>query len=203
MRPHALHLAASGAIALLLVACAGPRVRPLEADAQSLARQSAREQTLAQHADWTLRGRLGVSDGRDSGSGSLEWEQDGDAYRFSVHAPVTGKTWVLRGRAGHAVLEGLREQPVEGDDAAALLERELGWRVPVAGLVDWARGLRAPGAARVTFRADGLPAVIEQAGWRVEYLDYDQSRDPPLPRKVFASRGDYKVRLAIREWTLE
>ena len=203
MTTGTLRLAVCAVVMLLLAACAGPRVRPQQADAASLARQAAREQALAAHANWTLRGRLGVSDGRDSGSGSLEWAQNGDAFRFSMHAPVTGKTWVLQGRDGHVVLEGLREQPVEGDDAAVLLERELGWRVPVAELVDWARGSRAAGPAQVTFRADGLPATIEQAGWRVEYLDYDDSRDPPLPRKVFASRGAYKVRLAIREWALE
>jgi outer membrane lipoprotein LolB len=203
MTTASLRLAACVPLMLLLAACAGSRVRPQQADTASLVRQLAREQALATHANWTLRGRLGVSDGRDSGSGSLEWTQSGDAFRFSVHAPVTGKTWVLQDRDGRVVLEGLREQPVEGDDAARLLERELGWRVPVAELVHWARGMRAAGPAQVTFRGDGLPATIEQAGWRVEYLDYDDSREPPLPRKVFASHGNYKVRLAIREWTLE
>ena len=203
MMTASLRFAGCATLMLLLAACVGPRTRPQPADAASLAGQTAREQALAAHANWTLRGRLGVSDGRDSGSGSLEWAQSGDAFRFSVHAPVTGKTWVLQGHAGRVVLEGLREQPVEGEDATTLLERELGWRVPVVELVDWARGARAPGPAQVTFRADGLPATIDQAGWRVEYLDYDDSREPPLPRKVFASHGDYKVRLAIREWTLD
>ena len=195
-------VAALGACVLALGACAAPRVRPVAADAALLAAQSAREQALGAHTTWTLRGRLGVSDTRDSGSGSLEWVQDGTQFRFSMHAPVTGKTWVLAGDARHAVLEGLRERPVEGSDAASLLERELGWRVPVAELADWARGLRAGGDAHITFRADGLPAEIEQDGWTVQYLDWDEGRDPPLPSKVFASKGDYKVRLAIREWTL-
>ncbi|MEO7326458.1 MAG: outer membrane lipoprotein LolB, partial [Dokdonella sp.] len=88
-------------------------------------------------------------------------------------------------------------------DASALLERELGWRVPVAELVAWARGARAPGQAQIDFRADGLPAEIDQAGWKVQFLDYDQEHDPPLPSKVFAAKGSYKVRLSIRKWTLE
>ena len=57
----------------------------------------------------------------------------------------------------------------------------------------------APRHARIEFRDDGLPAQIEQDGWKVRYLDYDTTRDPPLPSKVFASRGDYQVRLAIRD----
>ena len=182
---------------LALAGCAAPRIKP---DADLLARQSTREHALAQQRTWQLSGRLGVSNGHDGGSGSLQWRQDGDAFRFSVHAPVTGKTWVLSGDAHHAVLEGLREQAVEGADAAQLLERELGWHVPVAELIYWARAARAPGDAHIEFRSDGLPATIEQDGWKIEYPDYDNAHDPPLPRKIFASRGDYRVRLSVSQW---
>lgn len=191
-----------GICLLLLSGCAVQRVKPLPADAALLAVQEAREQALAAHPDWSLRGRLAVSDGHDSGSGSLEWIQDGASFRFSVHAPVTGKTWVLSGMPGHVVLEGLREQPLEGDGAGPLLEQAVGWNVPVAELGDWVLGRRAAGAAQIQFRADGLPARIEQSGWTVDYLDYDKSVEPPMPRRIFASRGPYKVRLAVREWTL-
>lgn len=190
------------AAALLLASCVTQHPRLLAPDAGLLERQGERERALAAHPDWELEGRLGVSDGRDSGSGSLEWSQRGADFRFSVHAPVTGKTWMLAGDARHAVLSGLRAQPVEGDSAAALLERELGWQVPVAELVYWVRGMRAaPDGARIRFREDGLPAEIDESGWKVEYLDYDRSREPALPSKVFASRGNYKVRLAIRSWS--
>lgn len=190
------------ACAIALAGCAGPRVKPMASDAALLDRQSAREASLQATRQWTLKGRLGVSDGRDSGSGALEWTQRGDEFRFIVHAPVTGKTWTLAGRPGRALLEGLRETAVEGTDATKLLERELGWRVPVAQLTRWALGLRASGAAQMQFRTDGLPAQIIQDGWTVDYLDYDEGLHPPLPTRIFASRGDYKVRLAIRQWTL-
>jgi len=192
--------AAAVAAALLLGACAGQPRKSAPPDASALAQQAARESMLAAKVDWSLRGRLGVSDGHDSGSGSLEWNQQGSTFRFSVHAPVTGKTWVLSGDNDRARLDGLREQSVESADAGSLLEHELGWKVPVAELRYWARGGRSPGAASIEFRDDGLPAVIVQGGWTVRYLDYDLAQAPPLPSKVFATRGDYKVRLAIREW---
>jgi outer membrane lipoprotein LolB len=185
------------ACVLALAACAAPRVKT---DDALLARQGERERALASQPSWQLVGRLGVSNAKDAGSGSLQWKQDGDAFRFSMHAPVTGKTWVLAGDAHHVVLEGLRERPVEGTDAAALLDRELGWHVPVAQLTDWVRAARAKGDAQIEFRNDGLPAVIEQDGWKIEYPDYDETHQPPLPRKVFASRGDYRVRLAVNAW---
>lgn len=182
---------------LVLTACAPQRLRP---DAAGLDAQDRREALLGPQSDWQLVGRLGVSDGRDSGSGSLTWSQQGEAYRFELHAPVTGKTWLLTGDARHAQLQGLRETTVEGDDAASLLRRELGWRVPVAELAWWARGMRAPGKAELSLRPDGLPARIVQGGWQVDFLDYDESQQPALPRKLFAESGSYKVRLAIQRW---
>lgn len=183
--------------ALVLSACAPQRLRP---DAAGLDAQDRREALLAPKSDWQLTGRLGVSDGRDSGSGSLVWSQQGQDFRFELHAPVTGKTWILSGDARHAQLQGLREEALQGDDAASLLQRELGWRVPVAELQWWARGMRAPGKAELSLRGDGLPARIVQAGWQVDFLDYDETTQPALPRKLFAESGNYKVRLAIQRW---
>ena len=44
---------------------------------------------------------------------------------------------------------------------------------------------------------------IDEDGWKVEYIDYGTVGVPLLPTKVFASKGDYKVRLSIREWAAE
>lgn len=184
-------------VLLLLASCAAPRLRP---DALRMSAQEIRERILVAQPAWTLRGRLAISGPQDGGSGSIEWSQDGGGFRFTVNAPVTGKTWTLRGNDGHAELEGLRGGTIVGDNAAMLLERELGWQVPVDELAHWVRATRAPGKAELVFRADGLPAELLQAGWKVEYPDYDASRQPALPRRIFASRGEYKVRLVVQRW---
>lgn len=190
------------AATLLLAACAGPRPRPdgSVVDEAALAAQAQREHTLAARTEWGLVGRLAVSAGGDGGSGSLEWRQHGAEYRVTVQAPVTGKTWVLLGDAHGAMLEGLHPQPVGDADAAALLRRELGWEVPIAQLGTWLRGMRADGPSRLRFDADGLPLELVQGGWTIEYKDYDRQLAPPLPRKVFARRGDYRVRLSVQRW---
>ena len=181
----------------LLSACAAQRLRP---DAARLGSQQQRESVLAARPSWSLEGRLAVSGPTDAGSGSLAWDVRGDAFRFEVRAPVTGKTWTLSGDAGRARIDGLAANAVHGEDASALVERTLGWKLPVAQFGAWVRGARAPGSkAEIEFRADGLPSVIVQDGWRVEYVDFIDL-DPPMPRRVFASHGDYKVRLAVQRW---
>ena len=192
-----------GALALCvaLAACAPLRTRETPASAQA---QAAREQTLAAQPNWTLTARIAVSNGQEGGSGELEWSQHGDAYTFTVHAPVTGKTWKLSGDGQSALLEGVDPAPDRDSDPARLLHDRLGWDVPLKELDAWVRGMRAVGSnADVIYDEHNLPAVLQQAGWKVEYRDWFEQRTPPLPRKVFASRGNARVKVAISDWKVD
>ncbi len=188
---------------VLLAACAPVRIK---GDSDMLAAQAARENALAGHDHWRLRAHLGVSDGDHGGSGTLTWVQDGRRFEFTVRAPITGRSFRLSGGPDGAVLEGLDRGTVRGPDAQALLARVLGWRVPFKPLHDWVRGLRAGGAASravLRFGDNGLPSLLRQDGWTVEYRDWYTDTTPALPRKVFAAHGDYHVRLSIRSWSLQ
>jgi len=188
-------LAAAG---LLLAACAPLRTHE---DTATLRVQAEREARLGMQTVWGLEGRLAVSNGTDGGNADLRWRQDGDGFDVTLNAPVSGKTWILQGAPGQSVLDGVGEAPLRGRDPAELLERELGWHVPVDQLGFWVRALRAPhGRAVLVFDAEQRPATLEQNGWKVEYREYFPDTEPPLPRKVFASRGKYRVRLFIERW---
>lgn len=190
----------AGLAVLLVAACAPVPVRKPGTPGQ-LAAQASRERQLAAQPDWSLEARFAASDGRSGGSGSLDWQQRGEQFRFTLRAPITGKTVQLQGGPGGVVLTGLGHGPVAGRDADAVLKREFGWDVPVRDLAWWVRGLRSPGhPAVLTFGANGLPATLDQEGWHVEYRDWYEDRSPPLPRKVFASRDPYSVRLMVQEW---
>ena len=200
MSPRLLRLAIAIWIAAALAACAPLRVKE---SAETNSAQSAREAQLAPVTSWTLTAHIGVSDGKDGGSGELVWKQNGEHYDFTVHAPVTGKTWKLSGDASRATLEGVDPQPDTDRSPERLLKQRLGWDVPLAQLGDWVRGLRAKGSAPNTiYDAQNLPAVIEQDGWKVEYRDWFAERNPPLPKKVFATRGNSRVRVSIEDWSI-
>jgi outer membrane lipoprotein LolB len=186
---------------LLLTACV-PAVR-MKGDASLLAAQRAREQALAPVDRWVLQGRLGVSNGRDGGSGNFSWSQDGEHYEFVLRAPVTGKSFRLSGDDHGALMEGLDGGPIRGRDAESLMHRALGWDVPLRDLRAWVLGLRADGGpAELTFGTDRLPASLLQDGWSVDYREWDASHQPPLPKKLYAAKPPYKVKLVIESWQL-
>lgn len=199
MRRHAAALGALLAM-LALASCVPTNVRAPGTAAQ-LAAQAARERQLGAQQDWSLAGRFAAADGQHGGSGSLDWRQQGQNYQFTLRAPVTGKSVQLQGNPQGAVLTGIGDAPLSGPDARAVLNEEFGWDVPVADLAWWVRGLRAPGRpAILTFGPDGLPATLDQDGWHVDYRDWFSERNPPLPRKVYASRDPYTVRVLVKQW---
>lgn len=186
---------------LLLAACV-PAVN-IKGDASLMNGQLLREQELAHVDHWSLQGRLGVSDGKDGGSGSFNWTQTGEQYEFVLRAPITGKSFRLSGGPDGAVLEGVTPEPLHGPDAEALMRKALGWEVPLRDLRAWVLGMRADsGPAELSFGADRLPSLLQQDGWTVEYRQWDSTHQPALPSKVFAARPPYKVRLSIESWNL-
>jgi outer membrane lipoprotein LolB len=173
-------------------------------DPALLAAQAAREQALAGVDEWTLQGRLSVSDGHDGGSGSLRWSQNGERYEFVLRGPaISGANFRLSGDAQGALLEGLKGGPLRGPDAETLMRKALGWEVPLRDLRAWVLGLRAgSGAAELSFGGNQLPSLLLQDGWSVDYRAWDTTHQPPLPSKVYASRPPYRVRLSIESFVL-
>ncbi|HRP73465.1 MAG TPA: lipoprotein insertase outer membrane protein LolB [Luteimonas sp.] len=202
-----LHACTLAAVAVLLLA--GCVTQPTRAPAP-LDPEQARLADLqrAAIADWQLSGRVAISNGRQGGSGRLDWTQQGERYVLALSAPVTRQGWRLTGDAGSARLEGIEGGPRESRDVEDLLYATTGWDIPVRAMVDWVRGVAAPreaqGPARVEYGAGSLPASIDQAGWRIEYGDWYEAGagQPAMPKRIEARRGEARVRLAIDGWTL-
>jgi outer membrane lipoprotein LolB len=199
------------AMAACLAACTSRPVRtelpPAQREAAEAA-QAAREAALrAADPTWSLAGRIAVSNGRDGGSGRIDWRQAGERYEVSLSAPVTRQSWRLSGDATGATLEGLEGGPRAGADAAAILYEATGWNIPILALADWVRGARsdALGPTNVEFGADGRLSRIEQGGWTIDYRWPEAGIDgstgsPMLPSRLDARRGEAKVRLIIDHW---
>ena len=88
-----------------------------------------------------------------------------------------------------------------------LLEREIGWSVPLRGLRYWILGVPAPdadaGASSMEVDDHGRLARLEQAGWTVVYERYGGLDDLPLPERIRFSNDSVDATIVVRRWKAE
>ena len=191
------------AIVMLASACTMQPVKqalpPVLGSAE--ANQAARATKLAAFPNWSMSGRIAVSNGKQGGSGRIEWKQDGARYAITLSAPVTRQSWRVAGGVDGATIEGLSGGPRSGPDASALVFDATHWRVPVDALGDWLLGLQRSGDS-VHFGDDGRLDRIDGDGWAVTYADWRVVEGMEMPSRIEAVQGEAKVRLVVDDWTL-
>jgi len=186
---------------LLMTACQH-EVKPVTS-ANYSQRQAERELALQAQNQWSFRGRIAISDGKQAGTVRINWQQRGEQFDIVISLPISNQKYRLRSVNQKVQLEGFGIVMLEGDSAEAVLQEVTGWRVPFKDMQLWLRGVRTNTATRIDFGPSGLPAQFRENGWLVDYRDWNTAV-MPMPMKVFAnSSSDGKnasVRLQIEAW---
>lgn len=155
---------------------------------------------------WAMSGRVALSNGKDGGSGKIEWIQSGARTQVTLSAPVTRQSWTLTADAGGVVLDGVPDGPLRGADAGQLLRESTGWEIPVSALGCWLRGAPADGGtmgvANSIFGVDTRLLRIEQGGWVIDYSNWqlDSVTGVELPTRINAEQASNRVRLVVDRW---
>ena len=150
---------------------------------------------------WQINGKVGIRAPKDSGSGTLFWLQRQDYYDIRLSGPLGRGAARLTGRPGAILLEVANQGRYEAESPEALLEEQLGWRLPVSHLQWWVRGLPAPDSkSRVTLDSDSQLARLQQDGWDVEYLSYAEQNGYSLPQRIKLHGTNLDVTLVIKDW---
>lgn len=176
-------LRAAAAATLLLAGCAAPGF------------------TLTQQSpEFELSGRIAVSYRDQATTGNVAWRHGAGSDEMLITTPL-GQGFARLVRAdGEFTLTTQEGREFKAADAESLTEQALGFRLPLAGLTDWVRGRASPPPAsessRVRRDAAGRLAELEQSGWTIRYLEYNDA----LPSRLTLSYPGLELRLAISEW---
>lgn len=157
---------------------------------------------------WDLSGRIGIETENNGGQLDIFWQQQQDDY-FDIRmvAPFGGGTSLIQARPGRVIFTSGDGEQIEEQDADRLMTRMNGWAFPVSGLRYWILGVPVPkqDARLINWNEQGYLNLMEQDGWRIEFLKYKQVGDYMLPKKIFISRldrDDLSVRMVVRNWGL-
>lgn len=185
----------------LLAGCSGFGTRESVEGHGSPAQWAVNKQQLTALDGWQIDGKIGIRAPKDSGSGTLFWLQRQDYYDIRLSGPLGRGAARLTGRPGKVSLEVANQGRYEAQSPEALLEEQLGWKLPVSNLAWWVRGLPAPESkSRLNLDADSRLASLEQDGWNVEYLAYTEQNGYWLPERIKLHGTDLDVTLVIKTW---
>ena len=155
----------------------------------------------ADFPSWIASGRMAVAAHGDGGSGSFEWRQVGDVSTLSLAGP-------LGAGAMRVTIAGEEPSVVDGDGRALgpdqtreFLRRRLGTDLPWGELRYGMLGVPAPGSPSTVGEESGTAGrVIEQSGWRVDYLAYESAGGASLPTRFTATAEGVKLKVMVDRW---
>lgn len=185
----------------LLAGCASTSRQEAVEGQGNAAQWQAHKQRITALDGWQIDGKVGIRAPRDSGSGTLFWLQRQDYYDIRLAGPLGRGATRLTGRPGAVTLDVSGQGSYQADSPEALLEQQLGWRLPVSHLLWWVRGLPAPDSrSQLTLDADSHLARLVQDGWTVEYTRYTEQNGYTLPERLKLTGKDLEVILVVKTW---
>lgn len=190
-------------LSLLLILSGCSQLTPKEhvsGSGQTGSWQSHKQQ-IAPIDAWQISGKLGIRSEQESGSAVLFWLQRQDYFDIRLSGPLGQGSTRLTGRQGAVSLEIANRGTYQASSAAALMQQQLGWSLPVENLLWWVRGLPAPHSkSQVQLDNNSLLAQLEQDQWKVEYLSYRTENNLQLPERIKLSGAGLNITLVIKEW---
>lgn len=163
----------------------------------------ARLKQLQKINHWTVQGAAGIRTVDNAWSASLFWHQTADKYSLHLFGPLGVNRIQLAGDKNQVTLTMPSEPAKTAKNAEVLLQKQLGWHLPVNYLQYWIRGIPAPQtAAQLSWDTFHHVTQLKQGGWIINYADYSNIDGIDLPTRINLHNPQLQVRLVIRQWQL-
>lgn len=163
-----------------------------------------RRATLLKIKSWHIRGAIALATSKQSFSASLHWQQSSiNHYQVDLFGPLGIGAVSIVSTPGKVTLKTSDNKTITGKSAEALLQQQLGWKLPINRLYYWIRGLRAPGShAKITFDRYHHILSLSTRNWQVHYLHYTAVGLFDLPQKIRLTTPFSRVVIVINRWQL-
>ena len=154
--------------------------------------------------NWTLDGRIAVKAGQEGWNANLFWEHDVGQDRLRIYGPFSqGAVSIIL--QGHMVYinegNGIVTSSHDPDD---LLQKRLGFSVPLSSLRFWVLGLPAPdNQYRAELDDKGGLKGFEQQAWVLGYESFENVDNFVMPKKMTIQGNQVRLRLVVDQWVFK
>lgn len=154
-------------------------------------------QSVTQTQNWVLQGKIGVKTPEQTGSASLNWQQQGDIYHIRFFGPLGIGAVELNGKPDHVTYTDNHGKIYQSTSAEILLKQNTGWQIPVNNLRYWIRGLPAPHIpSEKSYDSQHQLVSLQQQGWKIDYLKYQNH----LPTLIQLTRPEINLRIIVNQF---
>lgn len=194
----------------MLTACAPPHlpnetsITPNAAEEKLDAPTIQKQILAAKHlTSWSITGAVAAKNKRKTWTASLTWKQQGPSrYQIHLFGPLGGGS-VLVEKKGARITYHDGSKHMTTTDIDQLFYKETGVRIPLHNLYYWVRGVQAPGAVTSSQHdTQGYLTTLTQAGYTVQYENYQSVQGIMLPTKLRVSGPGGSLKLVIKQWKI-
>lgn len=167
---------------------------------------------------FTVRGKIGFSDGKRGGNATLTWTQEGNRYDIRLLGPIGSGSVHITGRPGRVSLQDVEGRIMWAKNPEELVLNSFGWIMPVSELADWLQGMPARGSLPTSLTTDQHHHIwkIEQQDWIITYQSYQPmhsktryapgsdnrhpAQHPYMPNKLILKNGRIRLKVVLTHW---
>lgn len=186
---------------LLLVGCAPSPKRPELSIKESNVSWDTHHKKLEGINTWQAKGRFAVTQGKKGGNASFIWEQTDALYQIKLHGPFGAGALMITGGPNQVYAQDANGKKHQAQTPEQLMQKMVGWHVPISGLRYWIRGIPLPNVPVTSkkFNANGYLEQLTQNGWSIHYSEYI-SEVTPLPKMIQLHNPKLKIKLIVTSW---
>lgn len=154
------------------------------------------------HPFWQARGRFAVNQGTSGGHASFAWQQAGDRAQIRLHGPFGAGSVVITANPHQVIAQEANGKKHQAASAEQLMQKLVGWYVPITGLRHWVRGLPIPNTNITGMQLDpeGRLKRLVQEGWTIQYGEYTED-SITLPKQLQLHNPKLKIKMVITTWS--
>ena len=163
------------------------------------------EQQLKALTHWSLLGKLGVRTEAESMTVAInKWEQADDQFEIDLSSTFFGLgSSKLFGSSAFLSIFQPGEETLSSFEPDKLIEAALGIPLPISHLSSWIKALPVADISyQQRLNPQGLPEMLIQDNWTLNFSQYRTDYSPPLPGKIKLQNKNTRIILAVKEWTL-
>lgn len=157
---------------------------------------------LSSLTSWKISGAMAAKNKNKGWTASCDWQQQGlNQYQIRLFGPLgNGAVLIEKDKGIVTYTDGPKK--LSSKSADALLQKELGFRLPVNSLYYWVRGIPASGAVQsANYDENNHLISLKQNGFTIDYSNYTTVHGYDLPTKIRLQGNGVLIKLVIKHWS--